>query len=251
MQKTNLHQTVGEHNPEVYVRLLYELCKSKKSGVLSIHGSQKVHQLMLVEGFVVAAQGDFIAPLTTSLQEAGLTTAADLSRVEQQDQQSLSIEDLLLALGVLTADELNEHQKQQLQHYIGVPLQWKKGKWSFVERSDIDALRIDPMLFGDSSLHALWMAVQLHFDAAILEEQLKDLTFRVSPDFASQFHLFQMPKSLEQLPKHTASGASLGSLQASIGDEPHLLKGIWLFFQSIPWAFFAVCFIAGLSRALS
>ena len=117
-KKGSYHTYQGDFHPSEYIRLLYDLLREQKTGVLSLVGPRKKYQMQVIAGHIVGASGGSKQTLSRSLVELDILNETELIRAQAWAGDGGSIENALIELGVMTQEEMNESAEMLLASQI-------------------------------------------------------------------------------------------------------------------------------------
>ena len=221
----------GQHSHASWVRLLFALYRTRRSGVLELHFGKRWRRYLVIAGDPIAYSSDQAEDqLDKTLVQSGVVPAARLSWFAERLSDDERLEDALLMAGVLTEEQLARHRQERLAAGIADALRWATGSWSFEERPQL-ADRIDPALIPDSTtLHALWVGVHQH---VAMDEVLPTVTglgdLRRSAEFAEWFPHFEVEEPFDDLPSAIGPSCTVDVIYRRIPDRSgNLIKLLWL-----------------------
>lgn len=196
--------SMGHHSRGAYVGLIARIVEDGRSGVLEVRSGQRFRRLYFVAGAPVWFESD--RPQDTL------------------DDDAMADPDQRLKL---------------LKRGMGVPLQWRKGGWTFEPREALPAEVLQKMAFLDCApLAPLWSGVQSTLRA---DELLEAVT---APDagpiqplkgLGDRFDRLEVGGQLAYLPGALDQPRSLNDLmKAHAADYEDLLKLLWMM-EAMGW----------------
>ena len=221
----------GTHGHASWVRLLFALYRTRRSGVLELRFGKRWRRYLVMAGDPIAYSSDEAEDqLGRTLVQSGVVPAARLKWLEDRLEPDERLEDALIMAGVVTEDQLAAHQQDRLAAGIADALRWATGTWSFQERPDL-AARVDPGLLPDATtLHALWIGVRQH---VAMDEVLPTVTslgaLKRSVEFEEWFPHFEVEEPFDDLPSAIGPGCTVDVIYRRIPDRSgNLIKLVWL-----------------------
>jgi len=221
----------GKHSHASWVRLLFALYRTRRSGVLELRFGKRWRRYMVMAGDPIAYSSDQADDqLEKTLVQSGVVPAKRMKWFAERLGDDERLEDALLMAGVLTSEQLARHRQERLAAGIADALRWATGSWSFEERPQL-AERIDPSLLPDpTTLHALWVGVRQH---VAMDEVLGTVTslgeLKRSPEFEEWFPHFEVEEPFDDLPAAIGPTCTVDVIYRRIPDRSgNLIKLLWL-----------------------
>lgn len=221
----------GEHTHASWVRLLFALYRTRRSGVLELRFGKRWRRYMVMAGDPISYASDQTDDqLTKTLVQSGVVPAKRLKWFADRLSPDERLEDALLMAGVLTEEQLARHRQERLAAGIADALRWATGTWTFHERPQL-APRIDPGLLPDpTTLHALWVGVRQHVS---MDEVLPTVTglgeLKRSSEFEEWFPHFEVEEPFDDLPSAIGTTCTVDVIYRRIPDRSgNLIKLLWL-----------------------
>ncbi len=221
----------GPHSHASWVRLLFALYRTRRSGVLEVRFGKRWRRYLVVSGDPIAYSSDQAEDqLARTLGQSGIVPVARLQWFAERLGPDERLEDALLMAGVLTEAQLAQHRQERLVAGIADALRWATGTWSFDERPQL-ADRIDPALLPDpATLHALWIGVRQHVS---MDEVLPTVTalgeLRRADEFEEWFPHFEVEEPFDDLPSAIGPNCTVDVIYRLIPDRSGtLIKLLWL-----------------------
>lgn len=188
---------MGHHSRGAYVALVGRIVGDGRSGVLEIRSGNRFRRVFFVAGAPVWFESD--------------------RPQDQLDEEALEDTDQRLRL---------------LKRGLGIPLQWRRGGWTFEPREALPAEVLQKMAFLDCApLAPLWTGVQSALRADELLEAVTDPEaglIQPLPGLAERFALLEISGPLADLPGALEGPRSLNELMiAHSAEYEDLLKLLW------------------------
>ncbi|MDP7112765.1 MAG: tetratricopeptide repeat protein [Myxococcota bacterium] len=224
----------GEHDRVRYVAMLYSLLQAGRSGVLEIESGPRWRRLYLIGGQPAWYESNLDDEgLAKTLVSLGLLSRRQLNWIQGKLSEGEKLETGLVAAGTLSADDVDNALRTQLERGYAAALSWSSGSWRFTPCDALRPDRIDPTLCREvNPLRALWEGVRLHVqmdDALATVTDQEAGAVQLTDGFAEQFERLEVEDALTELPIAASGEPSVEELFKRIPDRSgNLAKLLWL-----------------------
>ncbi|MDP6931468.1 MAG: hypothetical protein QGG40_01070 [Myxococcota bacterium] len=221
-------QVGGALDPAMYVAVLSGLARHQLTGRLELRRGHSRRQLWFVDGTPVAFRSNHPKEsLARTLEHVGMLPAVDLVVREYTGRGDVDLENVLLATGTLSREQLEEHHLSRLKLGLAASLRWASGEWTFQSLGPDISMAVDSELMERLPiLPALWRAAKRHLPAEVARTLVDEVVgpVRLGADFELLF-----PQGFGRLAGIVGNGVEVEELLARVkGEDDAVLRMVWV-----------------------
>lgn len=150
----------GKHSPTQFLHILWAIQEKKQSGQLHIESGSFQKTIYFLDGNAIFYDSNLPDDeLENSLKRHSIVPALQLDWLISKMSKGDSLEEELLRSGILSPQQLQEHQRETMQEGIGQCLSWEKGTWHFISHPWLKEAISTDLQIQIGLLSGLWKGV--------------------------------------------------------------------------------------------